>query len=442
MTASIEEQYLEAFSALAPQGDPAWLLARRRMARDIFAAAGFPHRRVEAWRYTDLRRALAKEGYVPAQRYDGPLAYDVETVGPGAAAFGDVERHMLVCVNGFFRPDLSSADLPDGVSVKPLSEAVKETGFEDFLTTDDNLHPVNALNSALMQDGLVIRVEAGKDAGKPLHMVHVTTSAGASAAHMRHVIALEEDAKLCLLETHLGQGGAGYLANHVTETHLGEGAALTHIKLQDEAKDALHVAANNLRLAANAKYYGFVLALGARLSRHETDAVFKGEGAHADMHGALALRGKQLGDISTYVDHAVPGCSSNAHVKSVLDEEATGVFQGRVLVAKDAQKTDGRQLSNALLLSRDAGMNAKPELEIYADDVQCAHGSTIGELDGTALFYLRSRGIDEATARSLLIRAFLDEVLETIPLDGVKQDIGSQIDVWFRASALAGSETR
>ncbi|MGK2739963.1 Fe-S cluster assembly protein SufD [Tepidicaulis sp. LMO-SS28] len=440
MSSSVEQNYLDAFAGLTPKDEPAWLVARRKAAREIFEKTGFPHRRVEAWKYTDLRRMLAKDGYVPAIPYEGPLAYDVEAVGPAAAAFGSIGRHRLICVNGFYRPDFSEVELPEGVSVKPLSEAVKEDGFEALLGSDEHLYPLNALNTALMQDGLVIRVEKDVTLDRPLHLIHVTTPAGASAAHMRHVLRLGEGAKAVLLETHVGQGGEGYLANHVMETALGEGAELTHIKLQDEAKDALHIAAHRLALGAKSKYYGFTLTLGARLSRHETEIRFDGEGAHAEAHAAIALSGNQLGDVTTYVDHAVPGCTSNAHIKSVLDDEATGVFQGKVLVAEDAQKTDGRQLSNALLLSRDASMNAKPELEIYADDVQCAHGSTIGELDDDALFYLRSRGIDEKTARTLLIRAFLEEVLETIPLEEAKADVVRLTTSWFAGTDVTEVE--
>lgn len=421
----------------APAGGPAWLDMRRKSARASFADAGFPHRRIEAWRYTDLARLLDKTDWKAASAETGAVLPPEGRSNP----FGNIESWKLVFVNGFFRRDLSDlAGLPDSVEIVSLDEALSAgTKFEHVFDAagPEAIGPIASLNAACARDGAVIRVKAGVTVEKPVELIHYTTKSSGEASHLRHVIELGAEASLQLLEAQIGWGGA-YLADRFMQLNLGEDAKLTHIRLQDEDVQAIHLTTILGDMAARANYEATTLALGGRVGRMQTAIHFRGEGANAVSNTAYLLTDNQHLDTTMVADHAVPACESGAQAKGVLAGQATGVFQSKVVVAPGAQKSDARQMSNALLLSRDAAMNAKPELEIYADDVQCAHGSTIGELDGDALFYLRSRGIDEETARRLLISAFLAEVLEQVPEELGQAALRARAENWFEAKAKEG----
>jgi len=420
--------YLDA-NGVAADG-PAWLDVRRKAARASFADAGFPHRRVEAWRYTALARLLVKTDWPPAAPHEGAVLVPEGRNNP----FGAIASHKLVFVNGFFRPDLSELDdLPAGVEILPL-EAALESGTKFETAFDANgpeaVAPIAALNTACAKDGAVIRLGDSVVLDQPVQLIHYTPDGGATSAHTRNVIELGAGASMTLLEAQIGWGGA-YLVDRLTNLTLGEGASLVHVRIEDEDAEAVHIATVLGDVAAKASYVANTLAIGGRAGRLQTALRFVGEDAHAESNTAYLLRDKQHLDTTIIVDHAVPGCTSDALSKGVLDGEATGVFQGKVIVAPHAQKSDAKQMSNALLLSRDAAMNAKPELEIYADDVQCAHGSTIGELDGDALFYLRSRCIDEQTARRMLISAFLGAVLEQVSHEEAREVLSDRAANWF-----------
>ncbi len=420
--------YLDANGASAD--GPAWLEVRRKAARASFADAGFPHRRVEAWRYTDLSRLIAKTDWQPAVPHEGAILVPEGRSNPFAA----IASYKLVFVNGFFRPDLSELNgLPAGVEVLPL-EAALDSGTKFETAFDANgpeaMAPIASLNTACAKDGAVIRLSDGVQLEQPVQLIHYTPDGRSTSAHTRNVIELGRGASMTLLEAQVGWGGS-YFVDRVTNLNLGEGASLTHVRLEDEDVSAVHLSTVLGDVAANASYVANTLALGGRGGRLQSALRFTGEGAHAESNTAYLLRDTQHLDSTIVVDHAVPGCTSGALAKGVLDDEATGVFQGKVIVAPQAQKSDAKQMSNALLLSRDAAMNAKPELEIYADDVQCAHGSTIGELDGDALFYLRSRGIEEKVARQMLISAFLGDVLEQITEDEAREILSERAASWF-----------
>lgn len=420
--------YLEA-NSVGAEG-PAWLDVRRKAAKASFADAGFPHRRVEAWRYTDLSRLVAKADWHPASPHKGAVLVPDGRSNP----FAGIESHKLVFVNGFFRQDLSDLDgLPGGVEILPLETALERgTKFENAFDANgpEAVAPIAALNTACAKDGAVIRLADGVQLDQPVQLIHYTPDGGTTAAHTRNVIELGAGASMTLLEVQIGWGGA-YLVDRVTNLNLSEGAALTHVRLEDEDIDAVHLSTVLGDISSQASYVANTLAIGGRAGRLQSALRFTGEDAHAESNTAYLLREAQHLDSTIVVDHAVPGCTSGALAKGVLDDEATGVFQGKVIVAPQAQKSDAKQMSNALLLSRDAAMNAKPELEIYADDVQCAHGSTIGELDGDALFYLRSRGIEEQTARQMLISAFLGDVLEQISHEGARDALSARAAQWF-----------
>lgn len=425
MTAQ-SDTYLKHFDAVTHAGDPDWLAVQRAQARTHFQETGFPHRRVEAWRYSDLSRAVTAD-YAPAVPSTQTPELD--------ASFASLNPYRLIFINGFLRTDLSDVSaLPSGVSLVSLGDAVlSQNWLADVLSKkalgDDQA--VQSLNLALAQDGYVLNVEAGVTLERPLQIIYHSECATASAAHLRHVIRLGEGARVDLIETHTGAGKAAFLIDHVTEIDLAKNAVLNQIVVQDEAHETICLTTQNVTLAQGAQLERFSFTLGAAFSRAQNFVDFAGEGAHAGLYTAFALTGTQLGDTTTIMNHNAAHTTSMTQSKGVLDGRAVGVFQGKVKVARGAQKVDGEQISNALLLSRTASMNTKPELEIYADDVLCAHGSTIGELDGNALFYLRSRGVPLAIARALLVSAFLDEVIEKCPLEGAK-DILRQIgENWF-----------
>lgn len=433
MTGKIEQLFIDTYEREReelPGAGLGWLDARRDEAAKAFAASGLPHRRMEDWRYTDLSRALAGATLTRAPRSDEAAALRA-SARPAVAAFQYIDRHVIVFANGRLRGDLSSLSLPAGVTLLPLARALAEPWSRSLveMKVEAQAGNVIALNTALMQDGIGLHLARGAKLDKPLHLVFLSNDDGAS--HLRHLVRLEDDAEAVIFETHADNGAKNYFADHVVDVSLGNGASLTRVKAQDEASGAVHLASLTAELGAGAKLSGFTMTLGASTSREQTFVTFAGEGAKAQVNGATALCGSQHGDHFVAIDHAVPHCTSETLYKTVLDDEATGVFQGKVVVRPGAQKTDGKQMTNALLLSRDAAMNAKPELEIYADDVQCAHGSTIGELDAQALFYLRSRGIDEPTARQLLISAFLDEVFERQPHEAAREALRELALGWF-----------
>jgi Fe-S cluster assembly protein SufD len=253
---------------------------------------------------------------------------------------------------------------------------------------------------------------------------------------IRNLIVVEAGAELTLIETHQG-GAAAQQVQQVSEIFVGKGAKLTHIRLQDVGKATVHLATDLVDVAEGATYRGFVLTTGAELARQESFVEFSGEDAEAHVSGAYLLSGSQHADVTTRIHHAVPQCVSREVFKGVVADKARGVFQGRIVVAKDAQKTDGHMLNKTLLLSDRAEMDAKPELEIYADDVKCSHGATTGQLDANQLFYLRARGIDEATARGLLMQSFLAEALEEVEDEAIREVLQGRVDAWLGSHAEA-----
>ncbi len=360
-----------------------------------------PTRQLEAWRYTDLKALAAMSFATPAAP---PVPVDLPDLG--------VPR--LVFVNGVYDAARST---PPGFMRTFVPAA------------PDEALPLAAINAEQARDGMTLDVPAGVDAGVVLLVAHAG-AAEAASVQLRHRITLGHGASLTLLEVAAGQGV--YWHNPVTEIMLAEQATLNHYRLQDESAEAFHLATILVELAATAVYNAFSLVLGARLSRAEVHARLTGPGANAHLNAAQLLRGRQHGDITTVVSHLAPACASRQTVKSVLADQARGVFQGKVAVDRIAQKTDGYQMSQALLLSPRAEMDVKPELEIFADDVKCSHGATIGALDPEQLFYLRSRGIPEEQARAMLIRAFLTEALEPVTWEPARALFETAIDNWWQ----------
>jgi Fe-S cluster assembly protein SufD len=388
--------------------------ALRAAAADAFRTAGLPGgtqgRRIEAWKYTSLR-PLAETKF---QRGATPR-HEAETI---LANLPLLDAPRIVFVDGVVREDLS---------VLPSAGFARFADQPDFGTlTWPDREPLVALNTMLTEDGAVLDVPAGQDAGT-VQLISIATSD--ADFHPRHCIRLGENARLALLEISAGQGT--YLLNTVAEIHVADGAALTHIRLQDEATTAFHVSTTYADVQAGGTYDSFTLNIGARLSRTEVHAQLSGSGAAAHLNAAQLLAGAQHADFTSVVGHTAPNCQSRQTVKNVLAGRSRGVFQGRIEVARAAQKTDGYQMNQALLLSPYAEVDTKPELEIFADDVKCSHGATVGELDADQIFYLRSRGVPEAEARAILVRAFLTEALDAVTDETIHARLEAAVANWW-----------
>lgn len=379
--------------------------------RDQAAAAfALPSMKSEAWRYTSLR-PLAESSF------QEPLTEVSDSPELGAMPEGP----RLVLIDGRYRPDLSI--VPGQVTVTRFADQ------PNFGNLPRLAEPLVALNTMLAEDGVQLHVADGVDAGA-IMLVNISPDSHRPIAfHPRHSIHLAPGAKLTVIEIARGQGT--YLHNAVTEAVVASHATLTHVRLQEESTAAFHVNTTYAEVAEHGTYDAFVLTLGARLARTEIHARLHGPHGMVHLNGAQLLTGNQHGDITTVVRHDAPECGSRQTVKNVLAGHSRGVFQGRIEVARHAQKTDGYQMNQALLLSPDAEIDCKPQLEIYADDVKCSHGATIGELDQDQLFYLRSRGVPNEEAKAILVRAFLTEAMEPVTHDGARAMLETSIEQWW-----------
>ncbi|MCE2574888.1 Fe-S cluster assembly protein SufD [Komagataeibacter sp. FNDCR2] len=399
--------------------------AGQRKAADFLRRAGLPRAGVEAWKYTTLRM-LADVPFAPAPRdVDGhridTLLAEVETIsGLGAGA------NRAVFVNGHF--DATRSRLPADIRVSGFAGGAGEDGIDPAgdVTT--------ALNTLMAHDGLELVVPAGVDAGCLLLVsIGLTADDAPVSFHPRHRIVVEKGGRLAVLDAAVGQGY--YLHNPLHDIAVADKGYLSHARIQAEGGLAVHLAVSHVTVAAEGVYDSFTLTLGGSLSRHEVHAALSRPGAHVHVNGAQLLAGRQHGDLTSVITHAAPGCVSRQTVKNVLSDQARGVFQGKILVERIAQKTDGYQMNQALLLSDGAEIDAKPELEIYADDVKCSHGATVGALDDDQLFYLRSRGIPDDVARSMLIRAFLHDVVDEIDDQRLKDSLNLAVEAWWKRGA-------
>ncbi|MFG1358670.1 Fe-S cluster assembly protein SufD [Xanthobacter pseudotagetidis] len=384
-----------------------------------FAARGLPHRRVEAWRYTDLR-TLMREAAPLAAPPDAEVKAHAEDKG---ALFAGVDARRLYVVNGVFVPELSDLGPEPGLSIRSMASALAEgdpliiAHLGQVVPSDD---AVLALNTALMGDGVVIHVSKGAALARPIHIVHVADLSAPAALVVRSLLVAEEEAIVSLLETHEGPDEVAYQVNGALEIVAGDGAKVSRVKVTAEGAGALHIASLNARVGAEAAFSEAGFVLGGAVVRNQIAIRLDGAGTVAHVSGASLLSGRQHADTTLAMEHAAPRCESREAFRAVLDGDARDVFQGRISVRQAAQKTDARMMSRALLLSDKAEANAKPELEIFADDVQCGHGCTAGALDANLKFYLMARGIPEKEAEALLIEAFVGEVVDQIDDEAVR----------------------
>jgi len=421
------QPYVEAFKARPRPAEPAWLKQRRDGAMQRFAEIGWPTRKQEAWRFTDLQ-PLQRAPFPPALASSKVTAADLAPWLYSGAAY------RIVLVDGAFAPELSIVGaLPEGVWLGSTAQTLRDRPelLNTALRESDTLgaQPFVALNAALFADGFVLALEPNTVLDRAIEIAHFGRATGRSA-QLRNLILLGTGSRATVIETFAGEGA--YWTNTVGVIAVGAGAALRHVKLQDESTAAVHLGHLRVELADRARYENFTLSLGGRLARTDIHLKFDGEGAACGLFGATLLRGDQEGTIATVVDHAAPRCVTREYYKSVAADRAHGVFLGTIGVRPHAQKTDANQLSKNLLLGARAAIDAKPELEILADDVKCSHGATVGDLDETALFYLESRGIPAAEARRMLVEAFAAEVIERIEDDaGMRAHLGRHVARWL-----------
>ena len=408
--------------------------AQRKAAFDLFAREGLPHRRVEEWKYTDLR-ALMREAKPLASPPDAAAKARAKTAGK---LLGDVETRRLVFVDGAFVAELSdTAGLEPGLEVGSLADAFSSTaplidGYLGKVAPSSDI--AVALNTALMGDGAIIRVNAGATIERPIHLLFVASD-NPAATFTRSLVVVGEGARAMLIESHEGPAGSDYQVNSAVELFVGEKAHVDHVKIIGDGAQALHVSTLAAAVGAEARFNTFTFTLGGAVVRNQMFLNLDGENTVAGIRGASLIKGHQHADTTLVANHIARGCQSREVFKTVLDDEAHGVFQGRIVVRHGAQKTDAKMMTQALLLSDRAEADNKPELEIFADDVQCGHGATAGALDDELKFYLMARGIPAAEAEALLIQAFLGEAIEGIEHAGLREALMDQVAAWLKARA-------
>jgi Fe-S cluster assembly protein SufD len=423
---------VEPFGQWAKGQETCWRPEFRQAGLERFTSVGLPNTKHEDWRFTPLT-PLSKMPFRPllAPSAGSPAHETVE-----AQPFGRLDTIRLVFVDGHFTPCLSRVEgLPAGVVVEAYSSQANADGAglpaEVGRWAPVELNPFAALNAAYFTDGAALRVARGVEVTQPVHLVHLTTAGDSgSSANTRNLIVLEEGAALTVLETYASLTGAPHFTNTVVELDVGPEARLEHLRFQDENASAVHMATVGGRFDRSSQAWLHSFALGARLSRANLRTQLMGEGLECVLNGLYLTRGEQLADHHMVVDHAAPHCASHEYFNGILDDRSRGVFHGRILVRPEAQKTDAKQTSKNILLSDAAKVDAKPQLEIYADDVKCTHGATVGQLDDDSIFYLRARGLGVETARRMLIHAFAGEIIERVQCSAVREELDQR--VWNR----------
>jgi Fe-S cluster assembly protein SufD len=407
----------------------------RRQAFESYERAGLPHRRIEDWKYTDLR-VLMRDVLPLAAAPDATALKRADAASKAHAIEG---ARRLVLVDGVFAPKLSDVGrLETGLSIRTLRDVLEadDAALHAQLHAPDNSNAMVALNSAMMTDGLVIEVADGAVLTQPLHIVHIASAAQPAAMFTRSLLKLGKTAGATLVESYIAADGAkSYQVHDALVLAIGDGARLDHVRLVEDGRDAFNISSSVVTLGARAHFNTFGMTSGAGVSRYQAVIAVAGEHSRVETNGVNLLNGRQHADSTLFLDHAVPNCSSREIFRAVVDDRAHSVFQGRIIVRPKAQKTDAKMMTRALLLSDEAEADNKPELEIFADDVTCGHGATTGALDESLLFYLRARGLSEKEAQALLIQAFVGEAIETIANDDLRELAIAAAQRWLEARA-------
>ncbi len=424
MTATDHDRYLVEFETLEKDlaSGPERLRQLRHQAIDRFATLGFPTLKMEEWRFTNVA-PIARTEFNLAPERGGIVLGDL-------APYRYADSIQLTVVNGHLVPEFSDLRcLPEGVIVCSMAESLashaekideylgKYAGFEN--------HAFVALNTALFRDGVFVYVPKGVVVERPINLVNIARPTGDQPVAMfpRNLFVASESSQVTLVEQFATVGEGSYLTSPVTEIVVEDNATVDHYKLQRESSDAFHMATFQIHLGRDGNFSSHSISWGGGLVRNDVNAVLDGEGSEATLNGLYMVEGNQLVDNHMRVDHAQAHCDSHELYKGILEGKSRAVFNGRIYVHEGAQKTDAKQTNRNLLISRDAVCNSNPQLEIFADDVKCTHGSTVGQLDDLAVFYLRSRGIGEEAARSLLTYAFAADIVERIKVQPVRQDL-------------------
>lgn len=400
----------------------------RATAFDAFMEQGLPHRRVEAWKYTDLR-ALMRDVPAPA----APASpRDTRAALAGADVFAAMDRARIVFVNGHFVPALSDmAGISADIEFASLGRFLADGGAILDRSLDPAEAPIFALNSAFVRDGAVLRIRDGAKLARALEIVHVFAGIGPGLQTLRHQVAIGAGAEATILQTFSGPNAVAYQTNVVSEVQIGDRAKVRWIVAQEEGDEAIHLSLLIPRIGRKVRFDPFVFAAGGLVSRCELRVGFEAKGSLMGLRGVTIARGKQHMDTTLVVNHAARRCGGQEYFKAAMDGESRGVFQGKIIVEPGAQKTDSKMMSRALLLSPTAEFANKPELEIFADDVVCGHGATCGRIDEQMLFFMRSRGIGKAEAERLLILAFLADAIELIGEEAIVEALEARTRRWL-----------
>ena len=426
-----EQALIDQFDAGALSGDSTSIADARQAAFGRVRERGLPHRRIEEYKYTDLRALMRT---VPP--IAGPVDPDWLSNASIKAAepLADLNCLTVTIANGALSRAPDATDLPAGVAIAALADILASGApLPDTMQSveDFNSDSIVDLNTAFMSDGAVLSIDDGTDVEQPILLQHLADD-NTSARYARHRITIGAGARVTLIEQHQGPDGVEYQGNTTIELTIGDNAVVDLIRIQDDGDKALHLSTIGTHIGEGATLRQFTLTTGAAVSRAQTFCHMAGPKADATLAGVTLIGGKQHADTTVTMDHAVPDCQSREQFKTVVDGQARAVFQGRISVRQHAQGSDGRMMLNGLLLTEEAECISKPELEIFADDVQCAHGSTTGEIDDNLLFYLRTRGIPEDEARTMLITAFIGEVIEEIVEEKLRDIIMALSESWLR----------
>lgn len=423
--------YGEAFRALQSEpGHASWLTRLRENALARFEESGFPTTRDEEWKYTNVA-AIARTDFSPWQAAED--RFDKNQLA--AFAVNETAESQLVFVNGRLREDLSSvAGIAESVTAVDLARAFNDAGYSEIAKThlarhaDGIANSFVALNTAFTTQGAFVYVPKGVKVESPLHLLFITDPTEKNKVSFPRVLVVaEENSELTLIENHVSTRDKQYLTNAVVEVVLKSGARVEHYKVQRESTEAFHIATTAADLGANASYNATTITFGAQLSRHDIQVTMDNEGAECWVDGLYLVAANQHTDTHSVIDHRKPHCTSHQLYKGILDGQSRAVFNGKIFVRHDAQKTDAMQTNKNLLLSNEARVDTKPQLEILADDVKCAHGAAVGQIDDEELFYLKARGIHPDLARNLLTYGFAEEVIDKIKIDSIKAQLDETV---------------
>jgi len=454
ITAELQDQWLQQHlnhmleTESVESGCPAWLVSAREMASHALKELPLLDRKQESWRYTSIENLLNQQFRQPAlskEHHDAELSeIDLHEQNISPHLIADLDSYRIVLVNGRYAPHLSKLQaLPAGVKLDSLRSVLSSdpdrlaAWFGHVATYDENVF--TALNTALVNDGVFLHVDNHVQLERPIEIIYLTgDSENSLLLQPRNLFVVDEGARATVIERFISDNGARYFHNHLAEIVVGNNATLNHYRIQDESRQAYHLSSVYITQNSKSYYHGTTLAFGSIWNRTEYHVRFKQEGAKCILNGLTTVGDQQLSDIHLDVRHCVPACVSRENFKGVLYGKGRAVFDGYILVDKQAQHSDAQLTNDNLLLTRSAEVDTKPQLEIYADDVKCSHGTTVGELDPEQIFYLRSRGIDEVTARGILCLGFASEIIDTIDVPALQCDAIEKLGDILRSTISTG----